>query len=86
VKDWQIMILIVVIVVSVFVLVGVGASAYSRRCCERLAENIGRDTRYVSGTCRVEVCDGVWLGEYEVVYQLDLIQSCETPAPQEQDG
>lgn len=82
-KDWQCFLLILIGVTLVVTLVILGANALSRWDCNRLAQSSRRETAYIGGICRVRVCDNVWLMRSEIVYQLDLIQSCETPAPQE---
>lgn len=88
-KDFFVTLLIIVAFVTVVVTVAIGLDALvgasGRRSCDKLAVAIGRDTKYVNGACRIEVCDGVWLEQNEVIYQLDLIQSCEPPTPKEQE-
>jgi len=52
------------------------AEYFGTRRCASLAEDIGYPAIYMNSQCWIEVCPDVRLPQYNIVYHIDLIQSC----------
>jgi len=67
------------VAVGVLVIVGViaflvwGIPAIDRRQCEVDSVRMGLPSRYVHGSCYIEIADGLWVRDCEVVYNLRYV-------------
>ena len=50
-----------------------GIPAIDRRQCEVGSTRIGLPSRYVHGSCYIEIADGLWVRDCEVVYNLRYV-------------
>lgn len=50
------------------------ANARCERNCIAFSEKINRPTQYRNGACYVEICEGYWVREEDVIYSLDVCE------------
>ena len=49
------------------------SKAISIRKCQEASERIGLPSRYIDGTCYIEIAEGLWVREYDVKYNLEHV-------------
>ena len=73
-KDWQKRLLFVVIMMGVIAGIVALIHTVATRDCVVLEKQTNYSTKYVRGSCFVEIAPGLWIRDWEVIYYLDHIE------------
>jgi hypothetical protein len=65
---------VVVVIILFWVVIGALSIRSNILDCEKLGEDIGRETQYRSESCYIEIAPDLFVMEEEVVYYLDHVE------------